>query len=186
MGDPAIPSVISMYGQMHCRTREVMPSDDHQRATTRVSPTLAGYVASPLPTPASGIGPRHAPPLVVANRSGARKTSLQSPGRPQDELMAPHLSAHPGASAADVSDDPGGTRPRRRNPTPSIAGVDVRWTIPPPVVPDWPVSPGVTARVLGGTSYGARKSRPLPGIGRVADRHPGGDHARLPQPGYAP
>jgi hypothetical protein len=67
-------------------------------------------MARPQPTPASRIGPRHAPPLVVANRSGACTTSLQSPGRPQDELTGAHLSAHPGVPATDVSDNPGGAR----------------------------------------------------------------------------
>src|SRR6201996_9601051 len=69
----------------------------------------------------------------------ARRRCTARAGRRTSSWPA-HLSAHPGASAADVSDDPGGTRPRRRNPTSSIAGVDVRWTIPPPVVPDWPVA----------------------------------------------
>src|ERR1700744_3650391 len=131
-------------------------------------------MARPQPTPASRIGPRHAPPLVVANRSGACTTSLQSPGRPQDELTACPPVGPTRASPRPTSAITRAVRTASTtNPTALHSGVDVRWTIPPPVAPDLPVSPGVTARVLGGTTYGARKSRPLPGVGRVADRHPG-------------
>jgi hypothetical protein len=173
MGDPAIPSVTPRCAQMRCRTREVMRSDDHQRATTRVSPTMAGYGATAAD---SSIQNRSA--ARTATRGGKSKWSMhdvvaepgQAAGRAHRLPTCRPTRASPRSTSAI-------TRAVRTasttNPTALHSGMDVRWTIPPPVAPDLPVSPGVTARVLGGTTYGARKSRPLPGVGRVADRHPG-------------
>jgi hypothetical protein len=63
-------------------------TDDHQLATTLVSPTYDSDVASPRPTPASGVGSAYAPPLGVAFRSGACTTSLLRPGSPRHGFPA--------------------------------------------------------------------------------------------------
>jgi hypothetical protein len=76
--------------------REVMPPPmSPQQATTPVSPTML-QMSRHRARLASKVGSAHAPPLVVAFRSGPCTTSLPRPGRPRDGSRSPRLSARPG------------------------------------------------------------------------------------------
>ena len=138
-------------------------------------------VASPQPTPASRVGLRTHRHSVVAFRSGPCTTSLPRPGRPRRV----RLPRPPGRLTTSISDRPRAVRPRRAEPDGPI-GINVRWTVSPRWLPVGLQSRESPHLVLGGSSDGARQSRSLPGVGRVADRNPGRDHPRLPHPATRP